>query len=643
MTRTLEVRAPSAHCYHCGSMDVVAVCHHCGRPMCAEDGVATAPGRRNTEFSELGLDNVKARHCHEHDHEVDVGLRWLIVSGGVVSVAGAIWLTKSLWIGISLVVVGVVAAGFGFWLRRRRRDSAVHDRPPFPLVPTIESASITETVHAEIRLDPDGTYRAPAQPVTGRLKVDMMLRKADRDRLARYREKYQLAEDEPVPYSAGYLVLRGAVGLEFDNSRIPVPVIALRGMVADYPFLGPDGGRNRRYQVDLNHHLRRGSEVREIPLWLTPSLVAESDQRTLELDVQWDAFGHEDEPLEIDHITALRLVVPVGWGNIREIDLGENVQTSQRSFRREPDTEDPEEFVHLIKMTGIRLPRTAVAARRLRLLVHFEEQVETADTIRGSVDMLFRRALSGVSTVEVHHPLGGRRTWAKNEKDRAGQVIDSHTRVVADFSLSLAGVRYQDTRVVPDPRRSEDDDKHVTDVLPNVIPDYETVLNLTNALSTSGYYVKRVIENPQSTGPRTNVLSRYWDISGRYYERVFPVGFRIVLTGEELYAGENRAMGGTTRVTVAVHGVYANNEMEALIEQVWDELRKQTLEVLRENSLRVPAASGDGFPRPGTPTPERAAELRSMREKAMNELLAEHISEETYRQIDAAVARELGE
>jgi len=298
--------------------------------------------------------------------------------------------------------------------------------------------------------------------------------------------------------------------------------------------------------------------------------------------------------------------------------------------------------VHLIKLTGIRLPKRAAETRRLRLFVHFENQIETVDTIRGDIDLLFHRALSGVSTVEIHHPLGGQRTWAKGKAGKPGQAIDTHTRVIAGFSLSLAGVRYQDTRVVPDPRRSEDDDKHVTDVLPDVIPDYETVLKLTNALSTSGYYVKRVVENPQSTGPRTNVLSRYWDISGRYYERVFPVGFRIVLTGEELYAGENRAMGGTTKITVAVHGVYANNEMEDLIERVWDQLHKQTLEVLRENSLRVPEPGG-GLPRPDTPTPERAAELRAKREKALDQLLAGEISEELYRQIDAKLVRELGE
>lgn len=588
-----EPRAPSAHCYHCGSMDIVAVCHHCGRPMCAADSVVSEVERRSTEFSDLDLDNVKAWHCHDHDHTVDGGLRWLVVAGCVDTVAGAICLPFARWLGVAFVVVGVAAVVFAYWTGRRRRDRAVHGRPQFPLVPVIESVGITESVRTEIRLDADGEYRTSTQPATGRLKVDMQISKADRRRLARYREKYRLAETEPVAFSAGFLLLRGAVGIEFDNLRVPVPVIALQGMVADFPFLTSDGGRSRRYQVDLTHHLRRGSEVRSVPLWLTPSLVSESDQRTLELDVQWDDFGHEDQPLEIDHITEFRLVVPVGWGNVRRIDLGRGVQTSQQSYGREPDPDDPEEFVRLIRMTGIRLPRSTMKARRLRLFIQFEDRIETSDSIRGSLNILFRRAVSGVSAVEVHHPLGGRRRWESNGID------DVNTRLLADFSLSLAKVCYQDTHVVPDPRcTNEDSDKHGTYELPNVIPDYNTVATLTDALSASEYYVKRVVENPSSAGPGTDVVSRYWDIAGRYYECVFPVEFRIVLIGEERRAGTHEALGGTTKVRITVRGVYANPEMKKLIESVWDQLHQQTLDVLDGSRSRDNAVTGNGSPMP---------------------------------------------
>lgn len=567
-------RAPSAHCYHCGSMDIAAVCHHCGRPMCAEHSVVSDVGRRSTEFSDLHLDSVAARHCHDHDHTIDGGVRWMYVAGGADAAVGAICLPSLLWLGVAMVAIGVGVVATGVWLGRRRRNRAVHARPPIPLVPVIESVGITETVHTDIRLDADGQYTATPSPATGQLKVEMQLGKGDRRRLAGYREKYRLTENEPVAFSSGFLLLRGAVGLEFDDRRIPVPVIALQGMVADFPFLTSAGGRNRRYPIELAYHLRAGSEVRSVPLWLTPSLVAESDRRTLELDLQWEDFGQPDEPLEIDHITEFRLVVPVAWGNVRKIYLDRGVQTSHQSYGRAPDPDDPDEFVRVIRVTGIRLPRAATKARRLRLFVDFEDRIETSDTIRGSIDVLFQHAVSGVSAVEVHHPLGGPRS-------RADDVTAAMTtRVIANFSLSLAKVCYQDSHVVPDPRRTGENGKPGTTELVGVIPNHETVARLTDALSASEYYVKRVVENPGSTGPGTGMISRYWDIAGRYYESVFPVEFRIVLTGEEEHDGHHEATRGTTHVTITVRGVYANPDMRKLIESVWEQLYEQTLSVL---------------------------------------------------------------
>lgn len=643
MTRTLDYRAPSAHCYECGSMEIKAVCHHCGRPMCADCSVSSEVGRRGTEFSDLGLDTVFARHCHDDDHTVDGGLRWLIVSGAILAVAGLFWLIASKWVGLGMIVAGLVAVALGLWFRHRRRALALHDRPPFPLVPKLESVTLAETIHGEIRLEPDGSYRTPAQPAAGRLTVTMSLRESDRDRLSHYRTKYNLTDQDPVPYSAGFLVLRGAIGLEFDDRRVPIPVIGLRGMVTDHPFLVTDGVRDRRYQIDLTHRPRPGSVIASLPFWLTPSIVADSDQRALELDLHWDEFGHENQPLELDRINELKLVLPIGCGDIRRITLDEGVRTRRRVFGRDVDPDDPDETVRTIQITGIRLPKAAVAARRVGLRVEFENKIETDGSIRGSFDALFRRAASGVSAVEIHHPLGGPRKSVKKSTDGPGRTIDISTRVITGISLSLAGLRYQDSRVVPDPKFATDDDKHSVDELRNVVPHYRTVAALTNALSAIGYYVKSVQEDPPKTGPRTNTVARYWDISGRHYESLFPVEFRIRLTGEEQYDGRHDPVDGTTSVAISVHGVYANQGMREKIERLWSDLRDQTLDALRATQLAGAGPSDDAYRWPEVPTPQRMAELRAMRDKAMRELLDGRISEETYRKIDAAVARELGE
>lgn len=566
-------------------MDIVAVCHHCGRPMCGDHSVSAEVGRGSTEFTGLELDTTLAWHCDDHDHTVDGGLRWLVVSGYLAATVGVVCLLlQAFWAGGSFVVAGAGAAVVGHVVSRRRREQAVHERPPFPVVPTIDTVSLTETVRASISFDENNGYQVTPQQPTGRLTVDMSLRKADRGRLGSYRTKYRLTPDDPVPFSAGYVVLRGPVGLQFDDARFPVPVFALSGHLPDLPFLMTNGTRNRTYQVNLTHRLRRGLEMGELPLWLTPSLVPESDRRTLELDIQWDKdFGYDGRSLEIDRINEIRLIAPVGWGAVRSIRLDEGVQADRQSFGRTRDPDDPDEYVYLIKVFGVRLPRAVKRKPKLRLTVQFEDEIDTADSIRGSLDMRFRHAVSGVSEVQVYHALGGPRRWAKGGATGVGRAVTT-TKVAVDFALSLASVRYQDTRIVPDARIEEDDQKHAPVRLEHVIPNHTTIAALTDALSTTDCYVKRVVENPGSIGPRADVVCRYWDIAGRYYHLLYPIEFRITLTGEEVREGGDHAVDGTTNVAVTVRGVYANPKMKKIIEQTWQTLCQQTVKALAETT-----------------------------------------------------------
>lgn len=580
-------RATSAHCYDCGSMDIAAVCHHCGRPTCPEHATFAGVAQGGTEFTGLGLDNATAWHCLEHDHTVDGGLRWLVVSGAAAVVVGIVCLLLAkYWVGGSFATAGGIAAVLGYVISRRRRALAVHVRPPFPLEPAIESVSLTESVHAVIRFDEGTGYQVTPEPPAGRLTVNMLLREADRNRLDRYRQKYGLTPDDSVPYSAGYVVLRGPVGLEFDDRRVSVPVFALPGKVSDLPFLATGGVRNRRYPIDLTHRLRSGLAAPSIPLWITPSLVAESDRRALDLDIQWDQeFGHEDRLLEIDYINEIRVIAPVGWGAVQDLELDNGtIQASSRSFGRTVDPDDPDETVYLIKMSGVRLPKEAKNNCRLRLSVLFENRIDTADSIRGSLDMRFRHALSGVSEVQVYHALGAPRRRARNKAIGASRSTEITTKVTADFSLSLAKVRYQDTLVVPDPRLPKGDPERAPVELAGVVPDHRTVAALTDALSNNDCYVKGMVENPGSNGPGVDEVRRYWDITGRCYRRLFPIEFRITLTGQEFDTDGGNAVNGKTTVAVSVRGVHTDPDMKEIIEQTWQNLYEQTVKALEDVS-----------------------------------------------------------
>ena len=212
----------------------------------------------------------------------------------------------------------------------------------------------------------------------------------------------------------------------------------------------------------------------------------------------------------------------------------------------------------------------------------------------GRLTATMQGTLSGVTGVGLFNSLGERRGYTGKASIK--------TRVDATFRLSLASIRYQAVRVVPD-RAAEDSDRDsYADVFP-VVPGDETVIMLTNAMSEEGYYVKHVIENPPRSGKRADLIQRYWDIAGRRYEGVYPIDFHMILTGEEVHSGDIRPERGTTKVRIVVNGAYTDDEMDARIGDEWKRLRDLTSETLG---------------RPGFPS--RRARLRSVRDLGMHRL-----------------------
>jgi hypothetical protein len=215
--------------------------------------------------------------------------------------------------------------------------------------------------------------------------------------------------------------------------------------------------------------------------------------------------------------------------------------------------------------------------------------------------------------------------------------------VAADYDLSLARVRYQDVRVVPDRRRHTDGERAEVIEFAGVVPDHGTVIALTNALSDQGYYIKRVIENQPRIGGRAGVVNRYWDIAGRHYNGVFPIDFHLVLTGDATYAGEIRARSGNATARVTVRGAYATAEVEKQIEVAWDRLRDHIEEVLRHRPRVAPLRAPDDAGHTGaTLDPHaRIATLRRRRDETTDAVIAGRIHEDTYRDIVAEIDQEL--
>lgn len=210
-------------------------------------------------------------------------------------------------------------------------------------------------------------------------------------------------------------------------------------------------------------------------------------------------------------------------------------------------------------------------AARLTLSIRFVGQVDPEDEISGRVEATMRGTLSGVTGVWLFNSLGARREYTARASIK--------TRMDVKFRLSLASIRYQAVRVVPD-RAAEDSDRDgYADEFP-VVPGDETVIALTNAMSEEDYYVKRVIENPPRSGGRADRVQRYWDIAGRRYDGVYPIDFHIILTGEEVHSGGIRPERGTTKVRIVVKGAYTDNDMDTRIGDEWKRLHDLTLETL---------------------------------------------------------------
>src|SRR5262249_39823661 len=237
------------------------------------------------------------------------------------------------------------------------------------------------------------------------------------------------------------------------------------------------------------------------PCWIIPSIVPESGKRMLELDIQWAELGPKgDLPLSLDVIELLKIRFPICWGNIHSI--------SSRATVSLPNGSDPGAGFRTLEWRQLSPDESEREAGRLTIAIRFEHKITPHEDLSGRLEATMKGTLSGVDGLRMFNSLGAPRSIPGKTALK--------TRIEADFKLSLASVRYQDVRVVPD-RTDEDSDRDRYADRFEVIPDDETVIALTNALGEHGYYVKRVIENPPRTGERADVVHRYWDIAGRNY------------------------------------------------------------------------------------------------------------------------------
>jgi hypothetical protein len=549
--------------------------------MCAKHSPAERRfSRSSAEFAGLGLRDTacgdRPVHCKQHRHVVR---RWPVgmVTGGVVLVlaSGYLWATgrpAPAWpalaaSGVLLLLTAWIIAGI-------RAEAARRNRPVLPLLPRLAPVKVVETLAVSITLNPNGVYQAVAEAATGRLTIAVTLGMADRDRVRSYRRRNRLDLSQVVAFHLGFAVLRGAVRYTSGLGAHDADVLQLDGHAHRFRVLDPDSQLvSEEWRKEHTYEVWQEPATNTIPISLTPSMVQGAGRRGFDLDLEWPARtkGDAHPRLIIDRVERLQLDVPMAWGDIQHVTG--NVALG----RREADGEQP--AVQTITWQHESITAQECHDRRKRFPLRFERPIDPGSVVRGQVEVHFKGTLSRLRGVDLYYPLGHRRA------DQQAATIT--TKVIADFELRLAQIRHQDVRVVPDRKREADGCRKESITFQEVVPDHNTIIALTNAISEQGYYVKRVIENPPQVGAHANRVNRYWDIAGRRYRGVYPIDFHLIVTGEELYDGDIRAHAGTTKTTLTVQGAFANPTMEGQVEGVWEQLNHLIAETL------ITGAGGD--------------------------------------------------
>ena len=627
---------PRTRCYKCGSTNVEAVCHHCRKAMCNEHirWARNSKGRPLTvEFTGLGLKETCGEvpvHCEFCHHLVRPPRATLIIAG-----IGFLVLSVILPFNMSARFIGILLSGatvgLGFYINKIRTKKLIQSKPPLPLLFRFSTIQIREIVRGKINLDSKGDYCINILSAEGVFTITSNFGKAELDQLEQYQRKYQLAGNQDIQFNAGFVTLPSTSGIDYlDNlSEDNDTVWALRGIQPSSTSL--ERQRSGEWRKSRRYNLIKTTTNSPFPIRIVPSLIQEAAQRALDLEIQWTGNKKDMNHLEIQKIDLLELQVPVTWGQILDADGGMIGQ-----YRALEDGN----IIHTITWRGVPVTDSEQKKCQYTFSLSFEDAIDVSDSMCGTLVATLKGTLSDIEGINLFYPLG-------THRELESTAIS--TQVIVDFELSLAGLRYQDVRVVPDLKK--DNDKLEPIVVKGITPDHETVIALTNAISER-FYIKRIIENPPRVGERANLVNRYWDIAGRYYEGVYPIDYHLMLSGEIIKGDELYPHSGMTKVSLNVQGAYANKEMEETIENLWIQLShliRTTLEQLSKTKSSLSQNNdqfSSSFPAQSLASTtdgriERITALRKRLDDLYELLIIGRLSEETFLDLKLETEKEI--
>ena len=526
----------------------------------------------------------------------------LIAGTTTVALGAAVFPVQSVVGGLLLGVGGVrVAARTLIGLRQRTR-SGRYRRADLALNPNLRKIKTRERITGTVRLRPDRRWETTVDEVSGSVAVEGNWSRVHRAVVDRHRRS---TGSFPTSVAAGHLVLHGPGRVVFRSAadaRVNGgPALVLEPRVADQPLLSSVNGLGEtRWHPTFRYDVTPPKHGWRTPIWISPNIAADLDRHVLELHIQWNTHGPEttDAGVPLQTIEVLEMAVPAHWGTVEFMTKLDGVTLSgQPEAGRDGGPAQR-------KLTWKKISFKDRADRGVvRLTVRFSERIDFDYELTGRIEARFTGAVSGLTRTVVYRTDG-------NPVPRLDGMLKPITVADVGFTLSLAGLRYQEQRAVPDRGRAEDVARRETEPFPGIVPDHRTVALLTNHLADEGYSIIRIQENPAQSSPRPGAVNRLWDLAGRHYEGVYPIEFHLQLSGEEIHKGQQ--ISGDTTVTLTVHGSYANAEMEARVVEQWTRLWKRIRLSL--------AGAGDGPRLAEQPLDAASSELARLRNVALTEI-----------------------
>jgi hypothetical protein len=610
MEAKITRQAPKVRCYKCGSADIEVICHHCGRPLCKSHGpVKPVFGLflENREFNKLRLgnwplSNSEGAHCDDCVHSSPNYRRIMIFPGALIIIASLYWGFSSIphllqclstlppkfiagpgvWTealrdpaiyeGITgaicyqpdlisriisffqFLLFFLYGAGLlivGSYLNRERIASDMANwRPNIPLGPMTRGLQVEEVIKANLRMDKESKVSMKIEKASGAIRPSLQFSKLDLAQIDAYQKKYNLRQNEPLSFDAGYLLLSGRPDISMvsvsSNQQYHPYLFPLDGDVKMYEYLHQRKG-SPAYNVDREYDLiLKGSSddivnnLKNVPVRLIPII---KENRSLSIEIQINVTDFPlIQPISRDKRELLNqdeIIILEDFSLVIDHSLFGHPKANTMIFEQEDGCTSK------VVWRDVVIPIKNKVFNHKLSSISFTQLVEPDAILTGNLRMRFPALRSGLETVRYFSPLG----FLVQEPENNTEPMDCEVATVLELKFEIALANMPKARPVfessiPISRPFTPDPVHLQ-------PLFEK-LNWYDSPGNESY-IREIVQDPKRFSENDSKLYRWhWSIVGRRYENMLPVDFQIIAYGHG--SDEKRYPNNCTQMEINVRG-----------------------------------------------------------------------------------------